>query len=77
MPNGKHGDHPFTDITLWGLRVYSPQADALVREIAELGGKEEVSNLLWDQYNPLNHPDIRKLERVLTGIRDRLKRAAQ
>lgn len=38
MPNGKPGDHPLTDILVHGRRVYSEAADALVREIASLGG---------------------------------------
>src|SRR5712691_10446020 len=38
MPNGKPGDQPLTDITVHGLAVYSPKADALIREIVQLGG---------------------------------------
>lgn len=40
MPNGKPGDHPLTDIIIYGRRVYSERADALVREIVELGDVE-------------------------------------
>src|SRR5688500_13084656 len=47
MPNGKVGDHPFTDIVIHGRRVYSERADALVREIDELGGRERIADVLW------------------------------
>jgi hypothetical protein len=49
-------------------------ADALVREIVELGGREEISDMLLFQYNDMARPDVPKLEHVLRGIRDRLRR---
>ena len=33
--NGKAGDHPLTDILGHGLEVFSPEVDALLREINE------------------------------------------
>lgn len=41
MPNGKPGDHPFTDTVVRGLEAYSPAADSLVREIARLAPEPE------------------------------------
>ena len=35
MPNGKPDDHPLTDILVHELNVYGPEADVLVRKIAE------------------------------------------
>ena len=35
MPHGRRGDHPFTDIVVHGMAVYSSEADGLVR------GREE------------------------------------
>jgi hypothetical protein len=76
MPNGKIGDHPLTDIIIHGRRVYSERADLLVRQIVELGGREEIADLLLLEYNDLANPDISKLEHVLTEIHDRLLRGA-
>jgi hypothetical protein len=73
MPNGKIGDHPLTDITIHGRRVYSEQADALVQEIVDLGGRDEISDMLFRDFHDFGNPDVPKLERVLTKIRDRLR----
>jgi len=75
--NGRPGDHPLTDILLHGRRVYSPAADALVREIADLGGGAEIGDMLLMRYNAASRPDVAELERVLTAIRDRLRREAR
>ena len=77
MPNGKPGDHPITDILVHHRRVYSETADALVREIADLGGEREIADMLYTEYNEYSKPDVPKLERVLTEIRDRRLRAAR
>lgn len=77
MPNGKPGDHPYTDIVIHGRDVYSPRAAALVREIAKLGDdktRRELSDLLWREYGASARPDVEKLEKVLTEWRDRLRR---
>jgi hypothetical protein len=76
MPNGKIGDQPLTDIIIHGRRVYSERADLLVRQIVELGGREEIADLLLLEYNDPGNPDIAKLEHVLTEIHDRLLRGA-
>ena len=76
MPNGKPGDHPITDILVHKRRVYSERADSLVREIAALGGEDEISDMLLSEYNEYSNPDVPKLERILTEIRDRRKREA-
>lgn len=76
MPNGKIGDHPLTDIIIHGRRVYSERADLLVRQIVELGGREEIADLLLLEYNDLANPDVAKLEHVLNEIHDRLLRGA-
>jgi hypothetical protein len=77
MPNGKPGDHPYTDIVVHGHDVYSRRASDLVREIARLADEKtrrELSDLLWYEYNDFAKPDVAKLERVLTELRDKLKR---
>jgi hypothetical protein len=77
MPNGKIGDHPLTDILIHGRRVYSELADNLVREIAKLGGREEIADMLIGEFNDFGKPDVPKLERVLTQVRDRLRQQAR
>ena len=75
MPNGKIGDHPYTDIMIHDREIYSSQARALVREIASLGDdqiRRELANMLMRDFNEFANPDVSKLERVLISIRDRL-----
>ena len=75
MPNGKPGDHPFTDIVIHGLDVYSSLADKLVREIAKLASDTErrkISDLLYLEYNEYANPNVEELERVLTDLRDKI-----
>jgi hypothetical protein len=80
MPNGKVGDHPYTDIVIHGREVYSANADALVREIADLADertRRELQNRLFVEFNEFRNPDVAKLERILMELRDRLKREAR
>jgi len=80
MPNGKPGDHPYTDITIHGRDVYSKRAAALVREIASLVDEKtrrQLADLLYSEYNEFLKPDVAKLERVLTEMRDNAKRDAR
>jgi hypothetical protein len=37
MVNGKQGDHPLSDIVSHGLDIFSPEIDAKVRDLNELG----------------------------------------
>lgn len=80
MPNGKHGDHPLTDILVHHRDVYSPLAASLVREIVALGDertRQELSDLLIREYEEFSRPDVAKLERYLTELRNRLRPAAE
>lgn len=77
MPNGKIGDHPLTDILLHGRSVYSERADSLVRKIVQLGGRDEIADMLFLEYNDLQNPDVPRLERVLVQIHERLLREAR
>ena len=79
MPNGKPGDHPFTDIVVHGRDVYSPQVAKLVREISKLASdkeRREISDLLFTKYNEYYDPDVEELEQVLINTRDRLLQEA-
>jgi hypothetical protein len=80
MPGGVIGDHPFTDIVLHGRAVYSPTADALVREIAALGDertRRELAERLITEFNVNGNPDVGTLERSLRDWRDGLRREAR
>ena len=79
MPNGKVGDHPYTDIVIHGRDVYSAKADALVREIAGLADeptRRALQARLLFEFNEFRSPDVAKLEGILTELRDQLKREA-
>ncbi|MDJ0976665.1 MAG: hypothetical protein QNJ98_19570 [Planctomycetota bacterium] len=41
MPNGKPGDHPYTDVVLHGIDVFGPPIDDLLRRAAATGGCPE------------------------------------
>ena len=47
MPNGKYGDHPITDILIYGRRVYSKRTDDLIRKIVALGGAAKSTLCSW------------------------------
>lgn len=63
MPNGKPGDHPYTDIVIHGANVYGDDIDDLVREMHHLKSsdliRDRVSALLWD-HNPWFSKDINR-----------------
>jgi hypothetical protein len=80
VPNGKIGDHPFTDIVIHGRAVYSSLADALVREIDSLADdktRRQLQDLLLSKYNDYLRPNVPELERVLTDLRDGLLNEAR
>jgi S-adenosylmethionine hydrolase len=80
MPNGKPGDHPYTDIVTHGRDVYSARAANLVREIAKLSDDRtgrKPADMLNSEYSEFDRPDVSQLEIVLTEIRDRALRDAR
>ena len=80
MPNGKPGDHPYTDIVVHARGVYSEAVDDLVRRIARLASQSErdqLAEVLLNDYNDFNNPDIAKLERLLIGIHEKLLSSAK
>jgi hypothetical protein len=48
MPNGKHGDHPLTDILHWNLEVYGAEADDLIHKIKSLSSDRELDEW-WEK----------------------------
>ena len=80
MPNGKPGDHPFTDIVTHGHDVYSERAASLVRQIAALVGEKErrqLADMLFHDYNEYDKPDVSRLEQVLAAMLEGAKKAAR
>jgi hypothetical protein len=55
-----------------GSEVYGEPCDGLVREIARLGGGDEVSDLLNERFNPWLKPDVAALADLLVEMRDRV-----
>lgn len=47
LTNGTKGDHPLTDIVSYNLDVFSPDVDAMVRELHELGGFQSAIDSVW------------------------------
>ena len=72
--NGKKGDQPITDILLHNLPTYSPKADALIKEIVQLGGRAELEST-FDLMVPPR--PIAPFEQKLQKFRDRLYRDAK
>ena len=73
MPNGKPGDDPLTDILVHNLEVFSPEADALIKEIVSLGGQADLErhfNLFWT-------PPLEEFESELRVLLDRLHEEQQ
>lgn len=64
----KGGDHPVNDILDHGMDVFSEEADALVREIAELVPRYR----LWDLVDWLSPPALEEFTTQLRRIRDDL-----
>ncbi len=74
MPNGKHGDHPLTDLLVHGLDVYSPEADALIRDIARFVALERL-RALHDWIHPGDPGDfVAALRRTRDGLVDDARR---
>ncbi len=73
MVNGKPEDHPISDIVDYGLGVFSPEADGLVREISKFMSRDR----LWDLLDWFSPPPIDEFTTQLRQIRDQLRRDAR
>lgn len=65
---------------LWPRAIDRERAADLVREIASLSGENgrtSLADLLWREYDEFRQPDVAKLERVLTEMRDNLQAKAK
>jgi hypothetical protein len=71
--NGKRGDHPLTDILAYNLPVFSPEADALIKDIVRLGGDRELER----RFNFFSPPPLAEFEARLREMRDQLRNEAK
>lgn len=73
MSNGKHGDHPLTDILIHKIPVFSPSVDKLVVEIA----KFVPSYRLREMFNWFSPPSLPEFEEQLIEVLNKLKKEAK
>jgi hypothetical protein len=78
VANGKPGDHPVTDITLYGKTPFSPEINALIREIdgytTDYGEYDPFDGLDDLLFAAESHPEQQpELHRELLVLRDRLR----
>jgi hypothetical protein len=71
--NGKHGDDPALDIVHYGLSVFSPEVDSLVRELAKLMEFRRLQELI----NSLGELSVEELRIKLTEIVKTLRNDAK
>lgn len=74
--NGKPGDHPLIDILVHKLQVYGPEADDLIRQIAQLCSRRELDEW-WERevgWSPERHAIASKAR---TRLAELLLRAKQ
>ncbi len=83
MPNGTHGDHPFTDILHHGSSEFGEPVDGLVKVMVKLPGfaavSDRVAAVLWD-LSPIGRAFerealVRTAMEQLTAIRSELEQA--
>jgi hypothetical protein len=75
MPNGKPGDHPLTDIVVYQIPTFTPEIDALVREIHALAPSAEgLSQLLAARFT-FQQRDSDELQAELLQLREHLLRS--
>ena len=70
--NGKHRDHPINDICDYGLAVFSPEIDGLIREIHGFLPRYR----MWDLFNWFNPGPMPQFEQALRAKRDQLTQEA-
>jgi hypothetical protein len=54
VPNGRPGDHPYTDIIVHGFDYFTPEIDALVRELHAQGADHDPLADLLERYDRLS-----------------------
>jgi hypothetical protein len=52
MPNGKQGDHAYTDVVIHSMPLYGAEIDQHIRRVAESGGPDEELLSILLEYDP-------------------------
>jgi hypothetical protein len=74
MPNGRGGDHPYSDIVSHGMKKFGEPLDGLVRELARTGGcPEELANQLFEAEEALRQ--LLRVEHAIRKVLDERRRA--
>ncbi len=68
--NGKQGDDPALDILHYGLKVYSPEVDNLVCELAKLMEFRRLQDLLHSMSGLSVHAVGAKLQKTIDSLRE-------
>jgi hypothetical protein len=74
--NGKPGDHPLNDILDHHLEVYGPEADDLIRKIAQLSSRRELDDW-WSREIGWSAQAAAILPKACKRLNDLLDRAKQ
>jgi len=85
VANGKPGDHPLTDVLVWGsdhpfteYPAYTERIVTLIGEIDRLGRRDAfaaVEDLIWEtRFTPRKQPELHE---GLVALRDRRSQAAE
>lgn len=74
MPNGKHGDHPLTDILFHKIEVYGKEADELIRKIEALSSHRELDEW-WEKEVGWNCDSAVVLRKTKAKYEELLQRA--
>ncbi len=73
MPNGSPGDHPLTDLLHYKIDTFSPTADELIRQIAQLVPTYKLHEM-FEWWSP---PPIEEFEKQLRETLDKLRQEAK
>ncbi len=76
MANGKHGDHPLTDILQWKLEVYGAEADDLIRKIRSLSSDSDLDDW-WEKEIGWNCNPETALKKAKHRYKELVKRAKE
>ena len=78
MPNGKPGDHPYTDIVVHKQTIFGSGIDELVREISNMPGFQEFRNQVGEllmKHDPAwnQDSDLELVKCTLLEVRTKLQ----
>jgi hypothetical protein len=71
--NGKHGDHPLTDILVYNLTVFGDDIDAVVKKLSRLMPGPELEALI----NWFQPPPRPRMKQILEDILNRKQKEAR